>query len=195
MANWDADQAEWYAQNWGDHPTHHLTLSQLGIREDDVVVDLGCGSGTMVRLAAELAIQGHVWGIDPTPAMIDIAMDQTIGHDAIGRISYSDGSASRIPVGDGEATLVLAVHSLHHWEDVVEGFVEILRALAPAGRLAIVEENVSGRCGQGHGPLADPDAVVNMLNHVGFADATHTEVSDGDVRAIIVSATKPCERA
>ena len=50
-----------------------------------------------------------------------------------------DGTAERIPLEDGTATVVSAVASFHHWADPEAGLAEVHRVLRPGGRVVIAE--------------------------------------------------------
>jgi ubiquinone/menaquinone biosynthesis C-methylase UbiE len=54
-------------------------------------------------------------------------------------ITWAEGSAERLPVPDGSATVVWALATVHHWRDPALGLAEAYRVLAPGGRLLAVE--------------------------------------------------------
>ncbi len=100
------------------------------------MVDIGCGPGIAVRMAARRAATAT--GIDPDPAMLRLARWIT----ALRRppdVSWLEGRAEKLPLPDDQATLVWAISSAHHWEDRRAGIGEAWRVLAPGGRLALAE--------------------------------------------------------
>ena len=102
----------------------------------DRVVDVGCGPGTAVRLAARRAAAAT--GVDPDPAMLRFARWST----AIPRppnISWLQGRAEELPLPDSQTTVVWAISSTHHWDDRTAGISEARRVLAPGGRLVLAE--------------------------------------------------------
>ena len=103
----------------------------------DRVVDIGCGPGNAVRAAAERG--ARVVGVDPSPLMLRLARFATRDHP---NVSWSQGTAETLPVPDGWATLVWSLKTVHHWKDVTAGLTELRRALAPAGRLLVMERRV-----------------------------------------------------
>ena len=74
---WDDASAAWYADKYGDHISNAMTINAISLRKDDTLLDIGCGTGTACRIAARILKKGSVIGIDPTPAMIRIAQEQT----------------------------------------------------------------------------------------------------------------------
>ena len=94
------------------------------------VLDAGCGTG---RLAAALADSGlaRVWGVDASPEMLAIARAKTQ------RAGFKQGRLEALPFKDGwfdAAVAWLVVHLV----DRPAAFEELLRVLAPGGRLAVV---------------------------------------------------------
>ncbi len=167
-SNWDDASAEWYAAEYGDHISNAMTINAISLRADDTLLDIGCGTGTACRIASRILTEGTVTGIDPTPAMIRIAQEQTDA--SYSNISFLEGLAESIPFEDESFSVVTAINSLHHWTKPKKGLQEIQRVLKANGRCFISDEVVKGGgCGHGEGPLATPDAVVNLLKESGFS--------------------------
>src|SRR2546423_4628409 len=111
-------------ENWWE-------LFDLLVREGDLrgrhVLDAGSGTG---RFAAALADQARVWGIDPTPEMLDVARARAP------KVRFKQASAEHLPFKDGwfeRAVLWLVVHLL----EGSRAFPELHRVLAPGGRLLV----------------------------------------------------------
>lgn len=58
-------------------------LFQLGLRDDDKVLDFGCGSLRLGRLLVPFLNPGGYFGIDPNSWLIDDGIDSELGRDAI----------------------------------------------------------------------------------------------------------------
>ena len=188
----DDEWAEHYVERHGDHPTNRMTVELAGLRPEDVVLDIGCGSGTAVREAAEKVPTGRVFGVDPSPAMLRIAREQTTSHPARDRIEFLEGEAGNLPLPDASITVALAINSLHHWNDPAEDLVEVLRVVVPEGRLLVAdEETEDGTCGYGEGPLTDPEAVTRLIEDAGFIDAEVARHTEDDVKMFLISACRP----
>lgn len=50
-----------------------IVVAHLGIRPGDVIVDVGCGTGSLAILIGRIQPQAHIIGIDPDPPVLDIA--------------------------------------------------------------------------------------------------------------------------
>ena len=112
----DDEAAEWYVKNYGDHPTNRWTVELARLQPNDVALDIGCGSGTAVREAAARLIGGRAIGVDPSPAMLRIATEQTVGHEGRERIEFLQGYAGHLPLVEASVTVVWAINSIHPLE-------------------------------------------------------------------------------
>ena len=90
-----------------------------------LVLELGAGTGKLTR--ALVALGPRVLAVEPDARMLAIL--QSSGFDGV------PGSAEEIPLGDGEADVVVAGSCLH-WFDLERALPEIHRVLRPGGRLA-----------------------------------------------------------
>lgn len=188
----DEETARGYVENWGDDVSNSMTVELANLTGDDVVLDIGCGSGTAAREAAALVTEGRVIGIDPSPAMLRIAAEQTVSGPGGDRIEYRVGSAESIPLEDGTVAVAMAINTIHHWADLSQGLADALCVLAPGGRLLITEELLaSGKFGHGEGPSSDPGHIAEAMSKVGFVRVTSGTHERGDNAILTISAHSP----
>jgi ubiquinone/menaquinone biosynthesis C-methylase UbiE len=99
------------------------------------VLDVGCGTGFLTLMLAEL---GHeVTGIDLSPQMIDRARRKA--EQASLQIDFRIGNAVAIDCADETYELVVARHLIWTLPDPQRGVAEWLRVLRPGGRLILIE--------------------------------------------------------
>jgi ubiquinone/menaquinone biosynthesis C-methylase UbiE len=103
----------------------------------DHVVDIGCGPGSSVRMAARRG--ARVIGVDPSPLMLRLARTFTR---ELPTVSWSPGAAEELPVPNGWATVVWSVATVHHWRNVTAGLAEVRRVLASRGKFLAIERQV-----------------------------------------------------
>ena len=107
------------------------------------IVDLGCGTGLITR---DLARQGYeMIGVDPSPAMLEIARHRPEGH----RVRWIVGDVTRLgPVGVAADLAIMTGHVAQFfvtdesWQDAL---IALRAALRPGGRLAFESRNPAAR--------------------------------------------------
>lgn len=97
-----------------------------------VILDLGCGTGRFSGLLAEHC-HARVIGVDPSSKMLSIARENA-GDAAI---SYLEGCAESIPVGDEECDAAFLSMVVHHVDDFPRCCRELRRVLRPLGRAIV----------------------------------------------------------
>ncbi len=102
----------------------------------DRVVDVGCGPGTAVRVAARHC--DTATGVDPDPTMLRYGRWLTRMRRRR-NVNLMEGRAEALPLPDDSATVAWALTSVHHWSDRAAGLAEMRRVLAPGGRVFLVE--------------------------------------------------------
>src|SRR5690349_2268062 len=91
------------------------------------VLDVGCGTGELLRLARERGHVGHLLGVDPAAAMLDVARVRTDVEWVLGDVHAIAGEFDLV-VMTGNAFQVLLS------DDEVRAFLSTVRSvLAPAG--------------------------------------------------------------
>jgi ubiquinone/menaquinone biosynthesis C-methylase UbiE len=114
-----------------------LPVDLASVSDTDHVVDIGCGPGSSVRMAADRG--ALVIGVDPAPVMLRLARTLTRKHPAV---RWSQGAVEELPVPDGWATVVWSVATVHHWRNVTAGLSEVLRVLVSGGKFLAIERQV-----------------------------------------------------
>jgi ubiquinone/menaquinone biosynthesis C-methylase UbiE len=116
----------------GDRARLEGMLREANLQAGEVVVEVGCGTGRLT-LPLAAATVARVIGVDSEAKMLEVARTK----DEPGRVQWVKGSAYRLPVGDGEATLVMMVMVVHLLRQRVRAFSEVRRVLRPGGRLSV----------------------------------------------------------
>lgn len=108
------------------------------LRPGEVVVDLGCGGGIDVVLAArKTGPCGKVVGVDMTDQMIERAK-QTMAEAAVeGHVEFHLAEIDKVPLSDSSADVIISNCVINLVPDKAAVYVEAQRILRPGGRLAI----------------------------------------------------------
>jgi len=104
-----------------------------------VVLDLGCGAGTDLLIAAQMAgAGGRAIGVDMTPAMLEQsrASAAVMG---LGNVELHESLIEALPLADASVDIVISNGVIDLVPDKEAVFDEIDRVLRPGGRLQIAD--------------------------------------------------------
>lgn len=110
------------------------------IGEGEVVVDVGCGAGTDLLLAARrVGAAGRAIGVDMTEAMRRRAVAAARAAGLAGRVDVREGVVESLPVEDASVDVVISNGVVNLTADKRAVFREIHRILRPGGRLFLAD--------------------------------------------------------
>lgn len=115
-------------------------LDGAGLRREDRLLDVGCGTGGAVLAAARRPVE-RACGIDVSPGMIERARANA---GDLTNVDFRGADAEAIPYPDGAFTVVVCTNSFHHYSDPARALGEIRRVLRPSGRLVLVDPDRGG---------------------------------------------------
>ena len=167
-------------------------VAVLEPKEDDVILDVGCGGGFAISLFAQRAMK--VYGIDHSELSVEKAL--AFNADAVreGRVAVEKASVLDMPFADGMFTLVTALETVYFWDRAPECYARIFRALRPGGRFAILVEawldgdtpvNEPERMDILRMKLYSPEEFAADLRAAGFDAVEWREITDDRTLCVI----------
>ncbi len=115
-------------------------VALLELRGTETVVDYGAGTGLYALHLAQALPGGRVFAVDEHDALL-AHVDAKVAAAGLpaGRVVKVHTAENRVPLDDGAADRILLLNVLHHVWDQPAALGEILRLLAPGGRLVVVD--------------------------------------------------------
>lgn len=148
-------------------------LSMLDIDEDDVVLDVGCGTG----FATEGLLQhtDNVHGLDQSVHQLEKAWAKLGKHDPV---SFYRGDAERLPFRDDTFDVVWSSGSIEYWPDPVATLRDMRRVAKPGGQVLVVGPNnprtsVLKRLADAMMLFYDREEADRMFREAGYVDVEH----------------------
>ncbi len=113
------------------------TLLRLGLADDDVVCDIGAGTGIFSVAAARLTVN-IIYAIDVNDALLQNLADKVRAQN-LTKIKIISAGDFNYPIPAASVNMALLVTVLHEIDQKAALFCEINRILKLSGTLAVVE--------------------------------------------------------
>ena len=129
----------------------------LALTPGDSVLDVGCGPGNFTRDFARAVEPGLAVGLDASGTMLERAMTEAQEPN----LAYVRADAAALPFADGTFDAVCCFAALYFIADPAGATDEIVRVLAPGGRVALLSSVNRGLL-----PTPVANAVVGTVSGV-----------------------------
>lgn len=107
---------------------YEATERLLRPRNDDTILDIGCGNGIMLERITH-ACDCRLIGTDISEDALEIAKRRLAGTN----VEFLRCPVDDMPLEDATVDKALTINTLYFWEDLTSGFEEIARVLKPEG--------------------------------------------------------------
>lgn len=112
-----------------------LLLELLSPKKDDVILDVGAGTGYIASKVSELC--DEVYALEPNASKVEQIMKR------FPTVKVFEGNAERIPFPESYFDKAYVVSAFHHFREQEIALDEIARILKPNGSLVIHESDPS----------------------------------------------------
>lgn len=160
---------------------YRFGLEYADMREDDSLLDIGCGGGKLLKEISKTVTHGRLCGIDHSEEMVKMALKKNRRNN---RITIKKASVSKLPFQDYDFNTVTAFETIQFWPDFMVDLKEVLRVLKPKGTFLIAnrypEENSSW---SDMLTFKNKQEYIEALQEAGFINITaDTETKKGWIR-------------
>lgn len=128
--------ASHYDTRWSFYinATTRETIARLSLRPTDFLLDVGCGTGALLRRLAPFYPKAQLFGVDLVPEMLAIARQRLPA-----TIELREGSAERLPFSDEHFDVVVSCNMFHYVRHPIPALREMGRVLRPGGQLVLTD--------------------------------------------------------
>lgn len=153
-------------------PVHGVLLQRIAelSPKPTSLLDIGCGTGRLLRRAAAVFPEARLTGVDPAEEMVEAARAAAPKGS---KISVVPGFAEELPFPAGSFDIATTTMSFHHWEDQPRAIREVRRVLSPGGLFFLTDifprrflHWLFARSNHGH--FIGPERLARLLEAAGF---------------------------
>ena len=108
-------------------------FSFLDVKEDDRILDVGCGGGAALARLSARAPKGHLAGVDYSSVSVQESRNHNRADVETGKMEILEGSVEALPFPDDQFDKIVTVESFYFWPNPVEDLKEVRRVLKKDG--------------------------------------------------------------
>jgi ubiquinone/menaquinone biosynthesis C-methylase UbiE len=141
-----------YDESWIQRYAERVHTEMLNVVTNEIaapntVLDVGCGTGRLLRKAHALYPSAQLFGVDPAKGMVELARGQ------VPSAAIYLAAAESLPLADSSVDVVLSSISFHHWSDQPAALREIGRVLRSGGCFCLADISI-------------PVWLANLVQHI-----------------------------
>jgi ubiquinone/menaquinone biosynthesis C-methylase UbiE len=152
------------------------TLKKIGLGENDVVLDIGAGSGIFTIAAAGITKE-TVYALDVNEALLEIIEDKAKKQN-LPNVRTMKVAGRGYDITAGSADLAIMVTVLHELEDKAAVLAEVKRVMKSTAKLAIIEFYKEAAMGPPAALRLGPEEVAAMCGEVGLRPIKEFSLGD-----------------
>lgn len=124
---------------WPFYFSNKAVLQSINPKSGSTILDVGCGTGILLRQLLQLDRSLNLYGIDIAPGMIKMAQ-MKLGKS----VKIQRGSANNLPYNGNSFDYVTCATSFHHYARPDNSLREMFRVLKSDGKLVVLDPFTNG---------------------------------------------------
>jgi ubiquinone/menaquinone biosynthesis C-methylase UbiE len=167
----------------------------MDIKPDDQILEIGCGTGSLIKAMADSLENGFIEGIDFSSQMVMIAKKKNSRHIARGVVNISEDHFDTHSFKENSFTKACSVNTIYFWEKPERTVNKVSRLMQPGGMFVLAFEDVhqleQRKLSRDVFRFYRRNAVRRLLENSGFSNGVHVESREkGRLRFHCTVATK-----
>lgn len=115
-------------------------LGHWSPKENDCILDIGCGGGVTLKRLSERVPAGRLFGVDYSSVSVELSKKTNAADVASGKMTITEGSVSALPFPENSFDKIITVESFYFWQDPKNDLRGVLRVLKPGGHFLLVAD-------------------------------------------------------
>jgi SAM-dependent methyltransferase len=157
----------------GNADLNSFVKETLDLQREDRILEIGFGTGKLIKEMADITTEGVVEGIDFSQTMLKQACKVNKQHIVKGKVRLKNGECRTLPFDSETFDKLCSINTLYFWKEPNKYFSEMFRVINHGGKIVIgfrdneqmnnlnLSEDVFSTYSQ--------DDVVNLLMDAGFS--------------------------
>lgn len=115
-------------------------LEKFNIREETVLLDIGCGGGKTIKMLSSIITNGKIYGIDYSEQSVRESIRENAQEIEAEKVHIVQASVTDIPFPNETFNIITAFQTHYFWPDIENAMKEVFRVLKQDGEFFIVAE-------------------------------------------------------
>ncbi|RJS59083.1 class I SAM-dependent methyltransferase [Bacillus sp. PK3_68] len=115
-------------------------VEKIKVREESVMLDVGCGGGKTLQLLSDINTYGKIYGIDYSEQAVKDSIRANKVDVETGKVHIQQASVTNIPFPENSFDIITAFQTHYFWPDLENSVKEVFRVLKQEGCFFIIAE-------------------------------------------------------
>lgn len=168
--------------NTGNADLNSFVKETLDLQREDRILEIGFGTGKLIKEMADITTEGFVEGIDFSETMLKQASKVNKQHIEKGKVRLKNLECLTLPFDSETFDKLCSINTLYFWKEPNKYFSEMFRVINHGGKIVIGfrdnEQMSNLNLNEDIFSTYSQDDVVNLLLDAGFSGA-HIKKKEG----------------